>query len=89
MSKFTAGKWKVDEIYGDHYVVFAEGLHTVADCFGDEANARLVAAAPELYRLLNALVHREYDNTVTAVFSLEAEKLLARIDGKEEITTHE
>ena len=83
MSKFTPGEWEVDVIYGDHYVVFGDD-HTVADCFGSEGNARLIAAAPEMYELLNALVHREYDNTVTTVLISKAQELLARIDGTEE-----
>ena len=85
MSKFTAGKWKVDEIYGDHYVVFAEGLHTVADCFGDEANARLIAAAPELYRMLREELIPTSDYGGLLSFSREAKvrELLDRIDRTE------
>ena len=81
MSKFTAGKWEVDEIYGDHYVVFAEGLHTVADCFGNEANTRLIAAAPEIYKLLKSVANYKPDFVLDVVF--HAQELLARIDGKE------
>ena len=51
MSKFTAGNWEVDEIYSDRYVVYT-GDRTIADCFDSEANARLIAAAPKMYRLL-------------------------------------
>ena len=48
------------------------------------ANARLIAAAPEMYKLLKVLVYREYDNTVIALLALEAEKLLTRIDSTED-----
>ena len=88
MSKFTPGKWHCDElprnIDGTILVITPEDIIAyVVGCKNDEANARLIAAAPEMYELLQTLAHREYDNTVTAIISLEAEKLLARIDGEE------
>ena len=95
MSEFTPGRWWIAPPIFDGDAIFAPPQEkcrrneVVAIGILNRADARLIAAAPEMYRLLNALVHREYDNTVTAVFTLEAEKLLARIDGKEEITTHE
>ena len=47
MSEFTKGKWEADALYGDHFAVFANE-HIVADCFGNEGNARLIATAPEM-----------------------------------------
>ena len=55
MSEFTSGKWEADVLYGDHFVVFANS-HVIADCFDNEANARLIAAAPELYHMLAYLL---------------------------------
>ena len=37
----------MEMVYGDHPIVTAEG-RIVADCFNNEANARLIAAAPEM-----------------------------------------
>lgn len=82
MKSFTSGKWEAGQLYGDHYVVFSNG-HAVVDCFRNEVNARLVAAAPEMYELLQTLMHQEYDNTTTAILLLEAAKLLKCIDGEE------
>ena len=88
MSKFTAGKWtpyydgRVEIRVNDrieHYYLDLIG----ADEERLSANARLIAAAPEMYKLLNALVHREYDNTVTTVLMSKAQELLARIDSEE------
>lgn len=87
MSKFTGGKWEVDVIYGDHYVVFtndrivADCNRIVADCFGSNANARLIAAAPEMYEMLEiaqeSLRGHRYDSPTAE----RIEKLLDRIDG--------
>ena len=58
-----------------------------------EANARLIAAAPEMYELLKffcedkAIDEDRFDDYLAAIF--EAKKLFARIDGKEEIIAHE
>ena len=89
MSKFTAGTWNVDVIYGDQYVVYAETsreTQTVADCFDNEdsaANARLIAAAPEMYEFLKKSVEAIDANTHLQRKQIALE-LLACIDGKEE-----
>ncbi len=84
MSKFTEGKWEVEIIYGDHCAVFANE-YLVADCFGNEANARLIAAAPEMYELLKGELIPTSD--YGGIISFEREKkiktLLAQIDGEE------
>ena len=56
MPKFTSGKWKVEMVYGDYPIVTADG-RIVADCFNNEANACLIAAAPEMYDTLDR-VHK-------------------------------
>lgn len=93
MSKFMSGKWKYDELFGTIYHDETnKTLAIVSDarigrCFcptaEGQSNARLIASAPEMYKLLNALVHREYDNTVTTVLMSKAQELLASIDGEE------
>jgi hypothetical protein len=98
MSEFTKGEWTADEfgayvfahdnqmmickMRGDGYLML-NGLSDKEIIEVQKANARLIAAAPEMYELLKVLVQREYDNTVTALLALEAEKLLARIDGED------
>ena len=85
MSDFTPGKWESDALYGDHFAVFANE-HVVADCFGNEANARLIAAAPELYELLKEELIPTSDYGGILSFSREDKlsELFVRIDGKED-----
>ena len=52
-----------------------------------EANARLIAAAPEMYKLLKIVGFGSCDDCMPMLDA--ARKLLARIDGKEENTAHE
>lgn len=49
MPDFTQGKWEAQNWDADRYAVFDETGITVADCFNNEANARLISAAPEMY----------------------------------------
>lgn len=91
MSKFTGGKWEVVVIYGDHYVIFSND-EVVADCFGSNANGRLIAAAPEmydeLYEVLQLLQGKSsYDGDEYSQHAEDIRELLACIDGKE--ATHE
>lgn len=83
MSDFTPGKWEVDVLYGDHFMVFAND-HVVADCFGSEANAQLIAAAPEMYEFLREYVTSPYANAHRAS-KQKALYILACIDGEEVI----
>ena len=81
MSKFTCGTWEVDMLYGDHPLVRADGK-LIADCFTNEANARLIAAAPEMYELLKVWVNIQVQPTLMEAKN-KARELLARIDGTE------
>ena len=79
MSKFTEGKWKINE-YCD---VLAENNQLVALTNGPrnkketQANARLIAAAPEMYQHLKLILNGEFSSD-------DVEQLLARIDGEEQ-----
>lgn len=96
MSNFTKGKWVYDELFGVVYnddtcavIATVQGAGT-GSCFylspEGQANARLIAAAPELYRLLKEELIPTSDYGGILSFSREAKvkELLARIDGKED-----
>ena len=88
MSKFTPGEWIVKELLSS-WGVFAvnEGERTgVADCL-EYADARLIAAAPEMYRLLQNFCYPEepFDARIAKKCD-EVRELLKRIDGEEVIT---
>ena len=89
MSKFTSGKWFED---GDCVFTFDDDDNysfMIADVNGGtreelEANSRLIAAAPDMYRLLSFFVEGEavdedrFDEYLLAVN--ETKELLSRID---------
>ena len=90
MSKFTKGKWKYAEPLG---VVFSEDTCAViatvhgagtGSCFNlspeGQANARLIAAAPEMYELL---MNFDVDPAEQIAWLISRHNLLARIDGKD------
>lgn len=89
MSKFTPGKWEV-ETHGisvfdercEQTLFITDNVYSWADNDSEaEANARLIAAAPEMYRLLSSLLYRciIIDDCVVD----EIKQLIASIDGKE------
>ena len=85
MSKFSQGKWYVDSAGvlrcdDDYDRSIAHFITSAATKELDEANARLITAAPEMYRLLDKCV----DELVAIGLSEECYELLNRIDGKEE-----
>lgn len=54
-TKHTPGPWNASLVYrGENWNIAASGRLAVVECFNDdaEANARLIAAAPELLDLL-------------------------------------
>ena len=93
MSNFTQVKWTYDPTNG---IVHDDGklIAEVAGAGGSnyrhargEGNARLIAAAPEMYELLRVFAD-EPSEAEGRIYELclawhEARKLLARIDGKE------
>ena len=83
MSKFTKGPWKVtphlDVMKGHNYIapisIMTKKYMTVNE--ETRANARLIAAAPEMYQHLRLILNGEFSSD-------DVEQLLARIDGEEE-----
>ena len=94
MSEFTQGKWYVIQGAGiDELDVISEDKRNICYLFGysfsrwneQKANARLIAAAPEMYELLYEALQelKGYDpigNGISTIYP-DIEELLARIDG--------
>ena len=91
MSEFTKGKWTAEAVYGDHWVVFDfDDERTIADCFSSENNARLIATAPEMYRILQDLAeHKPFIVGMHGICGIDEafmdniRRVLKRIDNKE------
>lgn len=90
MSKFTVGEWKVIRGAGiDELDVISEEERNICCVFGysvsrrneQKANGRLIAAAPEMYKLLTAVANYKPDIVWDVAF--RAKELQARIDGEE------
>lgn len=83
MEKFTGRKWEVSEAEkGLHTIWAEESLTMVArTCFApaSEANARLIAAAPEMYGLLKDILNQGYSATTKPIQDL-IQSLLNSID---------
>ena len=90
MSNFSNGEWKctphgyliagkklIGEIYEVSRMYISDDQHAEAD-----ANARLIAAAPQMYKLLKNFARCKNDVGIWSL-KLYAEKLLARIDGED------
>ncbi len=84
MSKFSSN-WQVEMGYVPYYRVYS-GVTTKAGYIDNYDTALLIAAAPEMYTLLSKLL---YHGNLEEWAVDEIEKLIARIDGEEEITAHE
>ena len=97
MTEFTKGKRVYDEPFGVIFshetcevIAHVQGAGT-GSCFCStqegQANARLIAAAPDMYKLLKVIGFGSCDDCMPMLDA--ARKLIARIDGKEENTAHE
>ena len=87
-SKFTQGPWEVntteDELWGDdvwyrveYHSVIAND-ETIASDISSKANAALIAAAPEMYAMLEDLLDKFRNDE----FAPEIEKLLKKARGE-------
>jgi hypothetical protein len=80
MSDFTLGPWERNE-HVDWFVVSVNG-HVIAKVYPDvdevEANARLIAAAPEMYKVLS----RINNGSMEYADWEEIRELVTRIKGK-------
>lgn len=97
MNEFTKGEWVADDmgeyVFAHEFDMMicqmrgwaylkAQGLSSDEAIDVQKANARLIAAAPEMYELLTSFVHQgTYDSFITAILRNKAYELLARIDG--------
>ncbi len=87
MSKFTQGKWE----HGTHSIKAITPEETIGIAFvykansqeETEANARLITAAPEMYRLLESIVSLLSVHSYSQGEAVKIHQLLARIDGEE------
>ena len=94
MSKFTKGPWDVtprlDVMKGKSYIapisIMTHGSHMIAINEETRANARLIAAAPEMYELLKEelIPTSDYGGTLSFERERKVRELLARINGEEE-----
>ena len=87
MSNFTPGKWWIAPPIFDGDVIFAPAQtkgrrnEVIATCILNKADAHLIAAAPEMYEVMQSVAQWKGDYVWDAVS--KAQKLLARIDGEE------
>ncbi len=86
MPEFTKGKWDFiewpvssDKEEKQKYLI-GSPERAIGFIF-HKADARLIVAVPEMYKLLKAFARCE-NNADAGILEIEAENLLARIDGK-------
>ena len=86
MTEFTPGPWSAYK-----GIVWTSKDDIVADCNGtifdppeDDANARLIAAAPDLLSALGMLVKMIEDDDWTTVELDEAREAIAKAEGSDE-----
>lgn len=92
MSEYTVGEWEYAEETGLVHVgnnviakVYRAGRINSGYTGEGAANARLIQAAPRMYRLLEFIKHEVHDWSFTPVFEPLTLRLLSYIDGKEEL----
>lgn len=90
MSEFSKGEWRYDmlPLTADKNIQITIPSKVIAlvstrKCSEEEsiANARLIALAPEMYKLLKQVAYGTCDDCMSMLVS--ARKLIANIDGKE------
>jgi len=80
-TKFTPGPWRASKDGFDVENVVGAGVCALYADETCEANARLIAAAPEMYEAVATLVRMVTDGDWTTVELNEARALLARVEG--------
>ena len=98
MSKFTKGTWELNKHFdvvseNGQFIALCcirhkkLGYHYIENIklYNEEtkANARLIAAAPEMYELISEALGRCKGNSVFADLYSQEKELLAQIDGEE------
>jgi hypothetical protein len=82
MSKFTPGPWSLK--YSDRVVPADDinGEESICHVYArdQDANRRLIAAAPEMYDLLSQLIKENEMDRIAGIMAM-AEDLIKRIDG--------
>ena len=80
MSEFTQGTWKARNWDYNCWTVFDKNI-TIADCFCNKANAKLIAATPQLYNIVHALA--ECQPHQFSDLKLRAQEFLQILEGGE------
>ena len=88
MSKFTKGPWLTQEENNNaihFWSIQSKNGEQIGDCLM-EANARLIAAAPEMYEMLKEelIPASDYGGILSFERERKVRELLARINGEEE-----
>lgn len=94
-SKWTPGPWTVSVSGGDRYIDSCDGWIAEVNCWptspiklvprGSEkhiANARLIAAAPDLYEALWAILYADQENAVPDEIHAKARAALDKAKGE-------
>ena len=90
MEKFTKAPWSV-RFTGAHWnnpklrnieINYGEDTECICDTVYEEADAHLIAAAPEMYGMLSLLLSNSTFNVEHPAFAEEIEKLLAKARGE-------
>ena len=83
VTKYVAGKWECwkDEKYS-HWYIGETGTNTYLAQTYSEANARLIVAAKEMYKLMKIWVNVQAQPMLRDA-KAQAEELLAQIDGEQ------
>ena len=78
MSKFTSGKWEIHDT--KPYMIKAPGSPFLALAVS-LSDARLIAAAPEMYRLLEETLRFFSEHDIDSQLKLDIDYCLCRVDG--------
>ena len=79
-TKFTKGEWRVERFVNNKgfEIAFNDDGEVVADYVYEESDAHLIAAAPEMYEMLESLCEQDE----CQMFKYHIKKLLAKAGGE-------